>query len=43
MDGGNAMPEHKSTGIYAALFISIRVHESSASRFYIDSIVEKDD
>ena len=43
MDGGNAMPELKSTGPYAALVISIKVHESSVSRFYKDSIVKRND
>uniref|UniRef100_M4BQM9 Uncharacterized protein n=1 Tax=Hyaloperonospora arabidopsidis (strain Emoy2) TaxID=559515 RepID=M4BQM9_HYAAE len=35
VDGGSAMPELKSMGPYAALVISIKVHESSALRFYI--------
>ena len=45
MDGCNAMSELKSTGPHAALVISKKLHESSASRFYIfyiDSIVKMD-
>ena len=41
--GGNAMPELKSMGPYAVLVIPTEVHESSAPRFYMGSIVKRGD